>query len=57
LKLSQRRAQSVLDYLQQHGVKDSLIAKGYGENFPIADNKTEAGRVRNRRVELHWLGK
>jgi outer membrane protein OmpA-like peptidoglycan-associated protein len=57
LKLSQRRAQSVLDYLQQHGVKDSLIAKGYGENFPIADNKMEAGRVRNRRVELHWLGK
>jgi outer membrane protein OmpA-like peptidoglycan-associated protein len=56
LKLSQRRAQSVVDYLQKQGVKDMLIAKGYGEEQPIADNNTQQGRERNRRVELHWLG-
>lgn len=57
LKLSQRRAESVVNYLQQHGVKDKLTPKGYSENYPVANNSTEAGRVRNRRVELHWLGK
>jgi outer membrane protein OmpA-like peptidoglycan-associated protein len=56
LKLSQRRAQSVVNYLQKQGVKDKLIAKGYGEQQPIADNNTQQGRERNRRVELHWLG-
>jgi OOP family OmpA-OmpF porin len=55
LKLSQRRAQAVVDYLKKQGVKDKLSAKGYGEDHPVADNKTQAGRVRNRRVELHWL--
>jgi outer membrane protein OmpA-like peptidoglycan-associated protein len=55
LKLSQRRAQAVVDYLKKQGVKDKLSAKGYGEDHPVADNKTQMGRVRNRRVELHWL--
>lgn len=56
LKLSQRRSQSVADYLKQKGVTNKLIAKGYGEEYPIADNKTEAGREKNRRVELVWTG-
>ncbi|MBE9559953.1 MAG: OmpA family protein, partial [Proteobacteria bacterium] len=53
LKLSEQRAQSVKDYLVSQGVVEKrLVAKGYGESQPIADNKTEEGRAKNRRVEL-----
>ncbi len=55
MKLSQRRAQSVVDYLKMKGVTNRLMAKGYGETQPIADNSTEAGRSENRRVELIWI--
>ena len=55
MKLSQRRAHSVLEYLKMKGVTNKLIAKGYGETQPIADNATEAGRSENRRVELIWI--
>jgi len=52
-KLSERRAQAVVDYLIMRGVaKNVLTAKGYGEDFPIADNATIEGRAINRRVEL-----
>jgi OOP family OmpA-OmpF porin len=51
--LSQRRAESVSDYLSSHGVSpDRLQAKGYGESRPVADNSTDDGRALNRRVEL-----
>lgn len=52
LKLSQRRAESVKAYLVKHfGIDASrLDAKGYGLTKPIADNKTEAGRQKNRRT-------
>ncbi|MDV3240243.1 MULTISPECIES: OmpA family protein [Methylocaldum] len=56
LKLSQRRAQSVADYLKSAGLKNRLYAKGYGEDYPIADNSTEAGREQNRRVQLVFMG-
>lgn len=56
LRLSQRRSQSVVDYLKRKGVSNKLYAKGYGEEYPIADNSTEAGRAKNRRVELIWTG-
>ncbi len=53
IKLSEQRAQSVKNYLVSQGVLEKrLIAKGYGESQPIADNKTEEGRAKNRRVEL-----
>ncbi|MDX2506488.1 MAG: OmpA family protein [Gammaproteobacteria bacterium] len=53
IKLSEQRAQSVKNYLISQGVLEKrLIAKGYGESQPIADNKTEEGRAKNRRVEL-----
>jgi OOP family OmpA-OmpF porin len=56
MKLSQRRSQSVVDYLALKGVTNRLYARGYGENQPIADNGTEEGRAQNRRVELVWTG-
>jgi len=53
LALSNRRAASVMAYLQSHGISASrLTAKGYGESQPIASNATKAGRAQNRRVEL-----
>ena len=55
LKLSQRRSASVVAYLKQKGVTNRLVAKGYGEDYPIADESTEEGKTKNRRVELVWL--
>ncbi len=52
LRLSQKRAEAVVDYLRSHGVKSQLEAIGYGETKPIASNKTRAGRAKNRRVEI-----
>jgi OmpA-OmpF porin, OOP family len=52
LALSQARAESVMLYLKQHGVTNSMTAKGYGKDRPIADNKTADGRLQNRRVSL-----
>jgi OOP family OmpA-OmpF porin len=54
MKLSQRRAKSVKEYLVDKGVEEErLIAEGKGETMPIADNKTKEGRAENRRVEFH----
>jgi len=54
--LSQERAEAVVKYLTEKGVKASrLEAKGYGQDNPIADNKTRAGRQKNRRVEFKIL--
>lgn len=54
MRLSQRRANAVRDYLLRQGVSpDRVTATGYGESNPIADNSTAAGRARNRRVEMH----
>jgi len=54
--LSQRRAQSVADYLISKGLNaDRITVKGYGPSDPVADNSTAEGRARNRRVELRIL--
>ncbi len=51
--LSQRRANSVREYLVRQGVEGSrLTAVGYGEDNPVATNDTEDGRADNRRVEF-----
>lgn len=53
LKLSQDRATNVMQDLVQRGIDSSrLEAKGYGEDHPVADNATEEGRQKNRRISL-----
>ena len=53
MKLSQQRAEAVRNYLVSKGIAaDRLSAKGYGESQPVADNATDEGRFKNRRVEL-----
>jgi OOP family OmpA-OmpF porin len=52
-RLSQLRAEAVMNYLVSSGIKQSRMeAIGYGEERPIASNTTEEGRAQNRRVEL-----
>src|SRR6056297_2521856 len=52
-KLSERRADAVVDYLVSKGVsRSSLSSSGKGESEPMASNDTEDGRAQNRRVEL-----
>lgn len=56
LNLSQHRAESVLEFLKAKGISgDRILAKGYGETMPIADNSTEDGRSKNRRTTVRIL--
>ena len=56
LSLSQRRAESVMEYFVRNGVKlGRLSAVGYGEGQPLVENRTSADRARNRRIELRVL--
>ena len=58
LKLSERRAQSVVDYLVSQGVnRENLKIIGYGKDNPIATNATAEGRAMNRRVEIKLISK
>jgi outer membrane protein OmpA-like peptidoglycan-associated protein len=51
LELSQKRADAVMAYLINKGIKPSrLVANGYGDTKPIADNNTKDGKAKNRRV-------
>ena len=53
LLLSQNRAKSVIIYLEQKGITNTrMIAKGFGESKPIANNEAAEGRELNRRVEF-----
>ena len=54
--LSQARADVVRLYLHRLGVPlERMVARGFGPDIPVASNRTEAGRARNRRVELRRL--
>ena len=64
VRLSQKRAESVVQYLIKKGIEiERLQAKGYGETIPIAENTNAdgsdnpTGRQRNRRTEFKILGK
>jgi outer membrane protein OmpA-like peptidoglycan-associated protein len=58
LKLSQERADAVMQQLVGMGVDPSrLDAKGYGEDHPVADNSTDAGRAMNRRISMRVMQK
>ena len=51
--LSEARSKAIDSWLTQHGIAgDRLTAKGFGKTRPIADNATDAGRSKNRRVEI-----
>ena len=53
LKLSKERAAAVEKYLEDNGINpDRLTSEGFGQENPIATNKTAAGRAENRRVEV-----
>ena len=53
-KLSQKRANAVKDFLVKLGIEENrLEAIGHGEDKPIADNKTDEGKEKNRRVEFN----
>ena len=57
MRLSQRRADAVKDALMARGALVSdFETKGYGPEFPIADNSTTAGREANRRIEFRLIG-
>lgn len=52
-RLSERRAQAVAQYLREHGLRaQTFDVHGYGEHDPVATNATEAGRAKNRRVDI-----
>ncbi len=56
-KLSVRRAEAVKAYLVSKGIeKNRVYTEGKGEKQPVADNKTGAGRSKNRRVEIEVVG-
>lgn len=56
MKLSERRAKAVYDYLVAQGIDPARLRyKGYGETQPVADNATEEGRAQNRRTEMKVL--
>lgn len=55
-RLSERRAQAVVDQLERFGVsRGRLQPQGFGESRPVATNETDEGRAENRRVELNVI--
>ena len=56
MSVYQKRANAIKAYLTEKGISEKRItAKGYGETSPIADNNTEEGRTRNRRIEIRMM--
>lgn len=54
-QLSQRQADAVVQALQERGTPAMLVPVGYGQDQPIADNRSDAGRARNRRIAYQLL--
>jgi OOP family OmpA-OmpF porin len=56
-RLSLRRAEAVKAYMVSKGIEANRVyTEGKGEKQPVADNKTAAGRAKNRRVEIEVVG-
>ncbi|HQQ95067.1 MAG TPA: OmpA family protein [Bacteroidia bacterium] len=55
--MSELRAREVFEYLIRKGVQNKMYFKGFGSSQPVADNSTEIGRARNRRVEFEIVKK
>jgi outer membrane protein OmpA-like peptidoglycan-associated protein len=56
-RLSERRAQAVLDYIMSQGISSvRMDSLGFGETRPVASNRNPDGRAENRRVEFHITG-
>jgi outer membrane protein OmpA-like peptidoglycan-associated protein len=58
-KVSEMRAHAITDYLIEHGVRDAhrIFTRWFGAEKPVASNNTEAGRIKNRRVEITIMDK
>lgn len=56
-KISELRAREVFEYLIKKGVQNKLYFKGFGSTQPVADNNTDEGRAKNRRVEFEIIKK
>ncbi|MGE0566862.1 MAG: OmpA family protein, partial [Bacteroidia bacterium] len=57
LKMSEKRAREVFEYLITKGVQNKMKFKGFGSEFPIAPNDTPINMAKNRRVEFEVLKK
>ncbi len=55
LRLSEERARAVFEYLITKGVQNKMYYLGYGDAVPVADNSTDEGKAKNRRVEFEIL--
>jgi OmpA-OmpF porin, OOP family len=55
MRLSEERARAVFEYFINKGVQNKMLYKGFGDTMPFADNATEDGKARNRRVEFEIL--
>jgi chemotaxis protein MotB len=57
MDLSSKRADAAVTFLRSQGVNPTLLsAQGFGDNNPVASNDTEAGRAKNRRIEIFLIG-
>ena len=56
-RVSELRAREVFEYLIKRGVQNKMTYKGFGSTQPVADNDTENGRMKNRRVEFEIIKK
>ena len=56
-KMSELRAREVFEYLIKKGVQNKMYFKGFGSSQPIAENNSDIGRAKNRRVEFEIIKK